>query len=382
MKKNIIITIIFCLLSSFSVPAYANSYSDIKGHWAEESINQAVNWGLISGYPEGNFSPDTPITLAELLTMLVPMVSGEKPEITDETDWYIPYVDKAFELGILNGFTVKELEGFYDAPAMRMVANTLFANSLVCLDLANEYQLNDKLAEKARLGLVTFVDSDDFYSNLFAVSTYSCVAHEIVIGNQYRELQPYSYLTRAEAVTMLKRVKAYQLKRLSGMHYADPFTFGDYFFTCVKTASGTVYPIENSDRPIVKDNGIIYMSTVGISKILESCEMDFEIHPSLPGDIYNRFYEYYISINSSDFYTHINAEDNFYGYSNNYTGVISGPNGKNYEFTCGADSDAGLVVRNIPMLPVRDVLDFFEIPYKDITLSPETASVIVDFSKK
>lgn len=381
MKKIITFLLIFCFCAGLPVQA-ESSYSDIKGHWAEESINQAVSWGLISGYPDGHFSPDTSITLAELLTMLVPMVSGERPEITDETDWYVPYVNKAFELGILNGLTRHELDGFYDAPAMRMVANTLFANSLVCLGLANEYPLTDKLAEKARLGLLTFTDSSDFFSNLFIVSTYSCVAHDIIIGNEYRELQPYSYLTRAEAVTMLKRIKAYQLKRLNGMHYADPFTYSDYYFTCVKTASGLIYPIADADRPIVKDNGIIYMSTVGLSKIMEACEMDFDVHSSVPGDIYSRFHKNYISIDSADFYAQVNSEDNFYGYSNNYTGFISGPGGEKYEFTCGVDSDAGFVVRNIPMLPVEDVLDFFKINYNSVILSPETTSVIVDFSKK
>lgn len=381
MKKIISFLLVICLTPLFSLRSEA-SYNDIKGHWAEETINQAVSWGLISGYPNNSFSPDSPITLAELLTMLVPLVSGEKPSISDEDDWYLPYIEKAKQYGLLDGFTDGELEGFYDYPTMRAVANVLFANSLVSLGLAEKYTSVDKLADKASLGLLIYPDSKEIFGNLFTVATYSCVAHELIVGNDNRELQPYSYLTRAEAVTMLKRFKAYQTKRLNGMHYADPFTYSDYYFVCVKTASGLTFPIADAYRPIVKDNGIIYMSTVAIAKIMEACKMDFVVHQASKSDIYYGYYDSYITVPSSDFYAQTNAENNFYGYSNSYEGFISGPDGKKYDFACGADVDAGLVVRNIPMLPVKDVLDFFEISYTSIDISAEKTSVIVNFSVK
>ncbi len=378
MKKIITFLLVICLCSGCFMCAEA-SYNDIRGHWAEESINQAVNWGLISGYPDGSFSPDEPVTLAELLTMLVPLVSGEKPSISSEEDWYAPFVKRASELGLLEGFTPGELDDFYNTPAMRAVANTLFANSLVVLKLAETPPIDEKISEKAKLGLMLFTDAEDIFGNLFIVSTYSCVSHEIVIGNEKRQLQPYSYITRAEAVTMLRRVKAYQTKRLNGMHYADPFTYSDYHFSCVKTASGTTYPIANIDRPIVKDNGIIYMSTLTISKIMEACEMDFAVHSTTPEDVYYGFYNSFITVPSDIFYAHINTDESLYGYSNSYSGYISGPEGKKYEFNCGKDTDKGMVVRNVPMLPVKDVLDYFEIPYKSITVSPEKGSIIVNF---
>ena len=379
MKKIINLLLIVCLLSSFSVQTRASSYNDISGHWAEESINQAVSWGLISGYPDGSFSPDTFVTLAELLTMLVPMVSGERPEITDNSDWYIPYVNKAYELGILNGLTPHELEGLYDAPAMRMVANTLFSNSIVCLGLADEFPINDKNAEKSKLALLTFVDSSDFFSDLFLISTYFCVAHELVIGNEHRELQPYSYITRAEAVTMLRRTKAYQTKRLNGMHYVDPFSYSDYHYSCIKTVGGFTYPISDSDRPIVKDNGIVYMSSAAITKIMEAYKMNFKVHSTVPGDVYYGFYNSYITVNPEIFYSHIKDEDSFYGNSNTHSGYISDAGGKKYEYSCDTDTDKGLVVRNIPMLPVEDVLNYFQIPYKSVILSPEKGSIIINF---
>ncbi|MDD7363808.1 MAG: S-layer homology domain-containing protein [Peptoniphilus sp.] len=44
-------------------------FSDIKGHWAEDAINQAYGNGRIQGYPDGMFKPDAPITRAEAVTI-------------------------------------------------------------------------------------------------------------------------------------------------------------------------------------------------------------------------------------------------------------------------------------------------------------------------
>lgn len=43
---------------------------DIKNHWAEESILEVVEAGLMVGYTDGTFKPDKPITRAELATVL------------------------------------------------------------------------------------------------------------------------------------------------------------------------------------------------------------------------------------------------------------------------------------------------------------------------
>lgn len=44
----------------------AEPFSDIKGHWAESTIVQWQDNGTVSGYPDGTFKPDNPVTRAEL----------------------------------------------------------------------------------------------------------------------------------------------------------------------------------------------------------------------------------------------------------------------------------------------------------------------------
>jgi len=43
---------------------------DYEGHWAEEYIKKAINAGYMSGYPDGSFKPDEPITRAEFARVL------------------------------------------------------------------------------------------------------------------------------------------------------------------------------------------------------------------------------------------------------------------------------------------------------------------------
>ena len=51
------------------ITLYEN-FSDISGHWAEDSIKKAVALGWVKGYPDGTFKPDEPITRAEAMTLI------------------------------------------------------------------------------------------------------------------------------------------------------------------------------------------------------------------------------------------------------------------------------------------------------------------------
>lgn len=53
--------------------AFATSLlmSDIQGHWAQDSIEQAFNDGWVSGYPDGTFHPDGTISWAEFVKLIL-----------------------------------------------------------------------------------------------------------------------------------------------------------------------------------------------------------------------------------------------------------------------------------------------------------------------
>jgi len=51
-------------------PGATHNFSDIHGHWAETSIASAAQRGWVTGYPDGTFRPDQPITRVEAMTLI------------------------------------------------------------------------------------------------------------------------------------------------------------------------------------------------------------------------------------------------------------------------------------------------------------------------
>lgn len=51
-------------------PVLTDTKPDYVDHWAEKSIRKAINSEIMTGYPDGSFKPDSPVTRAELVTVL------------------------------------------------------------------------------------------------------------------------------------------------------------------------------------------------------------------------------------------------------------------------------------------------------------------------
>jgi len=47
-----------------------HNFSDVYGHWAERYIASAAQRGWVTGYPDGTFRPDQPITRVEAMTLI------------------------------------------------------------------------------------------------------------------------------------------------------------------------------------------------------------------------------------------------------------------------------------------------------------------------
>lgn len=83
-------------------------FPDIAGHWAEKEIKRAAAAGWISGYPDGTFKPNQPITRAEAVTLINRMLdrqpetakdllSGMKTwsDNVDQNAWYYLAIQEA-----------------------------------------------------------------------------------------------------------------------------------------------------------------------------------------------------------------------------------------------------------------------------------------------
>jgi hypothetical protein len=60
-------------LAPLALPAPSlaqTSFSDVQGNWAQSCISELTQRGIISGYPDGSFRPNNPVTRAEFASMV------------------------------------------------------------------------------------------------------------------------------------------------------------------------------------------------------------------------------------------------------------------------------------------------------------------------
>lgn len=82
--------------------------TDIEDCWAEEAIVSLIGEGIITGYPDGTFKPEDPVTRAEFSKMVAKAfavrAAGE-PTFSDIQDnWAKAYIAALTEAGIVSGF--------------------------------------------------------------------------------------------------------------------------------------------------------------------------------------------------------------------------------------------------------------------------------------
>ena len=68
----------------FEMTGGTNSFSDIQGHWAYLNINSAYNKGWITGYGDSTFRPNNPITRAEAVTIINRALNRRPNPITND----------------------------------------------------------------------------------------------------------------------------------------------------------------------------------------------------------------------------------------------------------------------------------------------------------
>ncbi|MGQ5392387.1 S-layer homology domain-containing protein [Paenibacillus sp. M.A.Huq-84] len=178
------------------------NFSDISGHWAETNIKQAVSTGIVSGYPNGSFKPNTTVTRAEFAVMLInalkPQRDGAALAFTDKEKigaWTQKAVAQAVQAGIINGYE----DGSFrpDAEITRSEMAAMIANAL----------------GKSIQATVTtsFVDDKDIPA--WAKGAVAAMYKQgILEGKGPNQFAPGDKTTRAEAVTVLLKMLAQKSK--------------------------------------------------------------------------------------------------------------------------------------------------------------------------
>ncbi len=165
--------------------------NDIDGHWAQDKIDYLVGIGAISGYPDGTFRPDAPITRAEFAKVIVDAfeLKGTGKVFEDTADhWAKNYVAIAAANGIVLGYNENEF-GPDDLITREQMA-------IIIVKAAG-------LAEET--GVLDFIDEGNVSSWAYNW-VVSAVENNLMSGYEDNSFKPLNNATRAEAVTVIYNV--------------------------------------------------------------------------------------------------------------------------------------------------------------------------------
>lgn len=178
----------------------SGSFRDVtSAHWAFASVERAAELGLVTGYSDGTFRPDTPVTRAQFVLMLWRMCSkpaaAKAASFADASaDWYQDALSWAVEKGYVNGLSDTRFGP--DAPITRQQAMAIL------------FRLNGGQSgtELTLTGIYeqTFADSTTIAA-WAKDATWWAVYYELVSGVGGSRIAPEANASRAQIAAILLR---------------------------------------------------------------------------------------------------------------------------------------------------------------------------------
>ncbi|MGI5838387.1 MAG: GLUG motif-containing protein [bacterium] len=221
LQKKVSRAVVWMLILAVLLPgATFAQIPEIKGHWAEETINRWADKGLIAGYGVGTYGADKSITRAEFVafTNRVFGYSGDVKENFADVPakaWYAGEVAAAKAHGYIGG---------YGGDAFRPEAN--ISREEVCAIIARVMHLKVTEDYAALEGYQDAATIDKWSKGV----VNAAVAGGYMGGYGDKTLKIKNFITRAEAVTMLDRT--------TGALYSKAGTYGPE--TGAETIAGNV----------------------------------------------------------------------------------------------------------------------------------------------
>ncbi len=175
-------------------------FNDVStGHWASAAIAKLSSTGIITGMPDGSFSPDSNTKRADLALMCIRLLGKDEEEASvnfddiDENAYYADAVGIAKEYGIVNGTSGNNFSPNADVSredAMVMVARIL-------------KELNIK-TDSSTTALGRFSDTANISD--YALESICRLVNAGIINGNSGKLNPKDPITRAEIARILSSI--------------------------------------------------------------------------------------------------------------------------------------------------------------------------------
>lgn len=257
--SRLLIFSLVCLLLFLAAPA-AHALSDIKGHWAEDTINNLINLEILHGYPDGTFRPNQSITRAEMAKILAVtfnLKSSKDVSFTDTGDhWAKDYIAALVENNITNGIT----DGAFhpERPVTRAEITDMMLR-LLNVGLPEEYTLNVT---------PSFTDLKDDSPDFAKVETAFRLG--ILPGYYQPEFNPSRLVSRADTAWMISRLREIKVLRGEVMD-----NHGESGLLTVKPEQGEARLVLVRDETILLRNDL----TAAVEQILADDKVTVFFNP-------------------------------------------------------------------------------------------------------
>lgn len=170
------------------------AYSDVSGHWAENSINTLSKINVIEGYSDGSFKPNNNMTRAELVTVVNRLlknsnVSNKYIPDNNENEWFYNEIRKGIASGIIEGNSSGYVKpnDFVTREEAILILQRAFCENTDSNAISN-FSDSNKVSSWAKDSFNTFLNKG------------------YVTGYKDNTIKPKSKITRAELITIINRI--------------------------------------------------------------------------------------------------------------------------------------------------------------------------------
>ncbi|HAN09711.1 MAG TPA: hypothetical protein DCP90_03760 [Clostridiales bacterium] len=169
--------------------------NDIKNHWAKNSIISLIERNVVTGYSDLTFKPNSTVTVKEFVAMLNRLNPNKSRETINLNDVGLSKYDWAY-YEVKNVFSKLDYQTLFRSGLMNKYDYPITREEVAML-VANYYQVPEKPTEKYYV---------DLTQSSYSSEIQKLTASGILKGYDDNTVRPFSYLTRAEAVTILGRI--------------------------------------------------------------------------------------------------------------------------------------------------------------------------------
>lgn len=175
-------------------PSTPAGFNDTQGHWAESFIQGLVSRGFISGFPDGTFKPEAPITRAQYAAVLAKTFdlpakqSAKSFSDVPQGFWAADFITKANQMGFISGFPDNTFRPNQNLTRVQTIVSLISGIGLTggVLDVLKVY------SDRAQI--------PSYATDMVAIATQRRI---IVNHPNVRQLEPMRDGTRAEVVALI-----------------------------------------------------------------------------------------------------------------------------------------------------------------------------------